>query len=90
MVVYHVVCFFSIVLLLDSSCFIAIVRIRSTMLGSFTPARLLPKLILLPSGLSDKMAGTLDLTTTIAMLVVLMLSLRRASYHLFIRPPYMP
>ena len=58
-------------LLLDSSCFVAIVRIRSTTLGSSTPVRLLHGLVLLPSGISGKMTATLDLTTIIAMLVSL-------------------
>ena len=64
-----VVCLLCWVLLLDSSCFVAIVRIRSTMLGSSTPVRLLHGLDLLPCGISCKMTATLDLTTTIAMLV---------------------
>ena len=88
--VYHVVCFFPVVLLLDSSCFVAIVRIRSSTLGSSSWLHLLHGLVLLPSGISGKMTVTLDLTTIIAMLVVLMLSLCRASYHLFIKPSYMP
>ena len=79
------VCFFPVVLLLDSSCFIAIVRIRSTMWD-----RLLNGLVLLPSGISGKMTVTLDLTTIIAMPVVSMLSLCRATYHLFIKPPKLP
>ena len=58
-------------LLLDSSCFIAIVRIRSSTLGSSSWLRLLHGLVLLPSGISGKMTATLDLTTIIAMLVVL-------------------
>ena len=62
--VYHIVCFFPVVLLLDSSYFIAIVRIRST-----TWLLLLHGLVLLPSGISGKMTVTLDLTTIIAMLV---------------------
>ena len=62
MVVYHVVCFFPVLLL--SSGNVAFVRIRST-----TPVRLLHGLILLPSGISGKMTATLDLTTIIAMLV---------------------
>ena len=69
MVVYHVVCFFPVVLLLDSSCFVAIVRICSTTLGSSSPIRLLRGLVILPSGISGKMTITLDLTTIIAMLV---------------------
>ena len=67
--VYHVVCFFPDVLLLDSSRFVAIVRIRSTTLGSFSWPHLLHGLVLLPSGISGKMTVTLDLTTIIAMLV---------------------
>ena len=60
--VYHVVCFFPVLLL--SSGNVAFVRIRST-----TPVRLLHGLILLPSGISGKMTATLDLTTITAMLV---------------------
>ena len=85
LVVYHVVFFFPVVLLLDSSSFVAIVRIRST-----TPVRLLHGFDLLPSGISGKMTVTLDLTTIFAMLVVSMLSLCRATYHLFIKPPMLP
>ena len=55
-------------LLLDSSCFVAIVRIRSSTLGSASSVRL-HGLVLLPSGISGKMTATLDLTTIIAMLV---------------------
>ena len=57
------------VLLLDSSRFVAIVRIRSSMLGSASSVRLLHGLVLLPSGISGKMTVTLDLNTIIAMLV---------------------
>ena len=77
-------------LLLDNSCFVATVRIRSTTLGSSKSIRILHGLDLLPSGISGKMTVTLDLTTIIAMLVVLMLSICRASYHWFIKPSYMP
>ena len=56
-------------LLLDSSCFVAIVRIRSSTLGSSLWLHLLHGLVLLPSGISGKMTATLDLTTIIAMLV---------------------
>ena len=56
-------------LLLDSSRFVAIVRIRSSTLGSVSSVRLLHGLVLLPSGISGKMTVTLDLTTIIAMLV---------------------
>ena len=51
-------------LLFDSSCFVAIVRIRSS-----SWFHLLHGLVLLPSGISGKMTATLDLTTIIAMLV---------------------
>ena len=85
MVVYHDVCFFPVALLLHNSCFVAIVRIRSAML-----VRLLHGLVLLPSAISGKMAVTLGLTTIFAMLVVSMLSLCRATYHLFIKPPKLP
>ena len=56
-------------LLLDSSRFVAIVRMRSSMCGSSSWRHLLHGLILLPSGISSKMTATLDLTTIIAMLV---------------------
>ena len=73
--IYHVVCFFPVLLL--SSGNVAIVRIRSS-----TPVRLLHGLDLLPCGISSKMTVTLDLTTIFAVLVVSMLSLCRATYHL--------
>ena len=85
MVVYYVVCFFPVALLLDSSGYVAIVRIHSA-----TLVRLLHGLVLLPSGISGKMTVTLDLTTIVAMLVVSMLSLCRATYHLFINPLKLP
>ena len=56
-------------LLLDSSRFVAIVRIRSSTLGLPSSVCLLHGLVLLPSGTSGKMTATLDLTTIIAMLV---------------------
>ena len=56
-------------LLLDSSHFVAIVRIRSSTLGSSSWLHLLHGLVLLPSGISGKMVVTPDLTTIIAMLV---------------------
>ena len=64
-----VVCLPCCVLLLDSSCFVAIVRIRSSTLGSSSWLHLLHGLVLLPSGISGKMTVTLDLITIIAMLV---------------------
>ena len=62
--VYRVVCFFPVVIFLDSSGNVAIVRICST-----TPVRLLHGLVLLPCWISGTMTATLDLTTIIAMLV---------------------
>ena len=56
-------------LLLDSSRFIATVRIRSSTLGSASSVRLLHGLVLIPCGISGKMTVTLDLITIIAMLV---------------------
>ena len=64
-----VVCLLCCVLLFDSSCFVAIVRIRSSTLGSASSVRLLHGLVLLPCGISGNMIATLDLTTIIAMLV---------------------
>ena len=67
--VYLVVCFFPVVLFLVSSYFVAIARIRLSMLGSSSWLHLLHRLVLLPCGISGKMTVTLDLTTIIAMLV---------------------
>ena len=53
--------FFPVVLLPDSSSFVAIVRIRSTML-----VRLLHGFGLLPSRISGKMTITLDITSIFA------------------------
>ena len=64
-----VVCLLCCVLLLDSSRFIAIVRIRSSTLGSSSWLHLLHGLVLLPCGISGKMTATLDLNTIFAMLV---------------------
>ena len=64
-----VVCLLCCVLLFDSSCFVAIMRIHSSMLGSSSWLHLLHGLVLLPSGISGKMTVTLDLITIIAMLV---------------------
>ena len=64
-----VVCLPCCVLLLDSSGFVAIVRTRSSTLGSASSVRLLHGLVLLPCGISGQMTATLDLTTIIAMLV---------------------
>ena len=67
--VYLVFCSFLVVLLLDSSCFVAIVRIRLSTPGSSSPVRLLHGIVLLASGISSKMTVTLDLITIIGMLV---------------------
>ena len=56
-------------LLLDSSRFVAILRIRSSTLGSSSWLHLLHGLVLLACGISGKMTATLDLITIIAMLV---------------------
>src|SRR4051812_15286240 len=63
-----VVCLPCCVLLLDSFRFVAIVRIRSSMLGSSSWLHLLHGLVLLPCGISGQITVTLDLTTIIAML----------------------
>ena len=57
-------------LLLDSSRFVAVMRIHSSTLGSSSWLHILHGLVLLPCGISGKMTATLDLTTIIAMLVV--------------------
>src|SRR4051812_18629431 len=64
-----VVCLPCCVLLLDSSRFVAIMRIRSSTLGSSSWLNLLHGLVLLTFGISGKMTVTLDLITIIAMLV---------------------
>ena len=64
-----VVCLRCCVLLFDSSCFVAIVRIHPSTLGSSSWIHLLHGLVLLPCGISGKMTATLDLTAIIAMLV---------------------
>ena len=64
-----VVCLPCCVLLLNSSRFIAIMRIRSSTLGSSSWLHLLHGLVLLPCRISGKMTATLDLTTIIATLV---------------------
>ena len=56
-------------LLLDSSRFVAIVRIRSSTLGSSLSLHLLHGVVLLLCGISGKMTATLDLITIISMLV---------------------
>ena len=72
-VVHHVMCMCGVFTVLcaslDSSRFVAIVRTRSSMLGSASWLHLLHGLVLLPSGIPGKMTVTLDLITIIAMLV---------------------
>ena len=80
--VYYVVCFFPVVVPVNSCGYLAILRIRST-----TPVRLVHGFSLLPSGISGKMTVTLYLTTIFAFLVVSMLSLCHATRHLFLKPP---
>ena len=64
-----VVCLPCCVLLLDSSRFVANVRIHSSTLGSSSWLHLLHGLVLLPCRISGKMTVTLDVITIIAMLV---------------------
>ena len=78
--IYHVVCFFPVLLL--SSGNVAIVRIRST-----TLVRLLHGLVLLTCGISGKMTATLDLTTIIAMLVASFYRYAALPIHLFFKLP---
>ena len=77
-------------LLLDSSCFVAIVRIRSSTLGSSLWLHLLHGLVLLPSGISGKMTVTLDLITIIAMLVASFYRYAALPIHLSFKPPKLP
>ena len=65
----YVWCVYLCCVLLDNSRFVAIVRIRSSTLGSSSWLHLLHGLVILPCGISGKMTATLDLTTIIAMLV---------------------
>src|SRR4051812_24286307 len=72
-----VVCLPCCVLLLDSSRFVAIMRIRWSTLGSSSWLHLLHGLVLLPCGISCKLPITLDLITIIAMLVLRSITLLR-------------
>ena len=72
-----VVCLPCCVLLFDSSCFVAIVRIHSSTFGSASSVHLLHGLVLLPCRISGKMTITLDLTTIIAMLVASSIAMLR-------------
>ena len=86
--VYHVVCFFPVLLL--SSGNVAIVRIRSTMLGLSLPVLLLHGFVLLPCGTSGKMTVTLDLITIIAMLVASFYRFAALPILLLFKPPKLP
>ena len=77
-------------LLLDSSRFVAIMRIRSSTLGSSSWLNLLHGLVLLPSGISGKMTVTLDLITIIAMLVASFYRFAALPIHLLFKPPKLP
>ena len=84
LVVYYVVCFFSGV------CFFGLVgsdNVEVVRIHSSTSVCLLHGLVLLPCGISGKMTVTLDTTTIFALVVVSMLSLCRATYHLLSRLP---
>ena len=74
-------------LLLDSSRFVAIVRIRSSTLGSSSWLHLLHGLVLLTSGISGKMTVTLDLTTIIAMLIASFYRFAALPIPCSIKPP---
>ena len=77
-------------LLLVSSCFVAIVRIRSSTVGSASSVPLLHGLVLLPCGISGKMTATLDLTTIIAMLVASFYRYAALPIILLFKPPKLP
>ena len=76
--------------LLDSSRFVAIVRIRSSTLGSSSWLHLLHGLVLLPWGITGKMTATLDLTTIIAMLVASFYRYAALPIILLFKPPKLP
>ena len=75
---------------LDSSCFVAIVRIRSSTLCSASSVRILHGLVLLPCGISGKMTATLDLTTIISMLVDSFYRYVALPIPCSIKPPKLP
>ena len=77
-------------LLLDSSRVVAIVRIRSSTLGSSSWLHLLHGLVLLPCGISGKMTVTLDLITIIAMLVASFYRYVALPILLLFKPPKLP
>ena len=77
-------------LLLDSSLIVAIVRIRSSTLGSASSVHLLHGLVLLPCGISGKMTISLDLTTIIAMLVASFYRYAALPIPLLFKPPKLP
>ena len=84
MIVYYVVCFFPIVLLLDSSGHVMTVRIRS-----ITSVCLLHGLVLLPSGISGKM--TIPSKTFLSLLASCLLYCYAAlPTTCYIMPPILP
>ena len=79
--IYHVVCFFPVLLLNSGN--VAIVRIRSS-----TPVRLLHGLVLLPCGITGKMTiPSKSLLSLLARLLALLLCLCCDTHHLLIMPP---
>ena len=86
LVVYHVVCFFPVVLLLDSSGNVAIVRICSA-----TPVRLLHGLVLLPCGISSKMTiPSKSLLSLLASCSVFCYAYVATPTTCYIMPPILP
>ena len=77
-------------LLLDSSRIVAIMRIRSSTLGSSSWLHLLHGFVLLPSGISGKIIVTLDLITIIAMLVASFYRYAALPILLLFKPPKLP
>ena len=84
MVVYRVVCFFTVVLLLDGSLYVAIVRIRSTMFVC-----LLHGLVLLPCRISGKMTiPSKSLLSSLASCSLYCYAFAAIPTTCFIMPPY--
>ena len=87
--VYLVVCFFPVVLHLVSSCFVAIMRIHSSTLGSSSRLHLLHGLVLIPCDFRQdaRYSGSHYYHCYASCFV---LSLCCATYHLFLKPPKLP
>ena len=75
---------------LNTSRFVAIVRMRSSTCGSSSWLHLIHGLVLLPFGIAGKMTATLDLTTIIAMLVASFYRYAALHIHLLFKPPKLP